>query len=57
MRKGTYYIVRDGWGGQHGTNIEEVKMTKQEYLEVKKNPFRGYFITNSYESALYYTMD
>lgn len=57
MRKKTYYIVmNDGWG-QHGTDIEEIKLTKEEYNVMKSNPNRNYFITDKYISALYYTQD
>lgn len=57
MRKKTYYIVmNDGWG-QHGTDIEEIKLTKEEYNAMKSNPNRNYFITDKYISALYYTQD
>ena len=31
QRKRKYYFVRNGWGNQHGTDIEEVMMTKAEY--------------------------
>lgn len=57
MRKGTYYIVRNSWGSQHGTDIEEIKLTKSEFLERLNNINRGYFITKSYSSAVYYTQD
>ena len=58
-RKGTYYFVPNGWGGQHGTDIKEVKMTKNEYFEMKQKPYTqkdgAYF--DSYIKALYYTED
>lgn len=60
MRMKTYYVVEDDAYGQHGTIIEEVKMTKDKYLEVKSTGlFNGFrcFITDKYISALYYTQD
>lgn len=60
MKKKTYYFVEDDAFGQHGTTINEVKLTKDEYLTVCKtrllNNQRG-FITANYISALYYTQD
>ena len=57
--KHEYYLVRYGWGFQHGDNIETVYMTEKEFEKMKnKNPFEkagAYF--DNYESALYYTMD
>lgn len=59
-KKGTYYFVEDDGYGQHGIDIEEVKLTKEEFNEVQKtrtyNGKKG-FITNSYSSALYYVQD
>jgi hypothetical protein len=57
MRKGTYYFVRNGWGNQRGTDIEEIKLTKEEFLEKKRNfsPEGAYF--KKYIDALYYTQD
>ena len=58
MRKSTYYFVKNGWGGQRGTDIVEVKITKAEYQESVnnwRNSNGTYFKT--YASALYYTQD
>ena len=57
MRKGTYYFVKNGWGNQHGTDIEEVKLTKNEYLEKIRDNWRNGAYFKTYESALYYTQD
>ena len=57
MRKGTYYFVKNGWGNQRGTDIEEVKLTKEEFFEKKRSDWRNGAYFKTYESALYYTQD
>lgn len=59
QRKRKYYFVRNGWGNQHGTDIEEVMMTKAEYQAEQEKPYYqrqgAYF--KDYMTAYYYTMD
>lgn len=58
--KGKYYFVPDDSYGQHGTDILEIYLTKEEANKIQQtriyNNERG-FLTNSYRSALYYTQD
>ena len=55
----TYYAVEDGWGGQRGCFIEEVKMTQSEFREETSSPAnrKGRALFTSYAAALYYTQD
>lgn len=55
--KRKYYIVKDGWGGQHGCDIETVELTLKEYREVLKTKNRGYAIFKEYIQAIYYIQD
>ena len=52
-------ILLNGWGNQHGTDIEEVMMTKAEYQAEQEKPYYqrqgAYF--KDYMTAYYYTMD
>ena len=57
MRKGIYYFVKNGCGNQRGTDIEEVKLTKEEYLEKKRSSFNIGAYFKKYSDALYYTQD
>ena len=57
MRTKTYYIIKDDAWGQHGTYIEEVQLTKDEYEAIPERPNRNFFITDDYEEALYYMYD
>lgn len=57
MRKGTYYFVQNGWGNQRGTDIEEVKLTRDEFLEKKRNSWNIGAYFKKYSEALYYTQD
>ena len=58
--KGKYYFIPDDSYGQHGTDIFEIYLTKEEANKVQEtriyNNERG-FLTKSYASALYYTQD
>lgn len=55
--KNEYFCVPWGWGYQHGTEIWSV--SEEEYKRESALPWRNrigaYF--DSYEAALYYTMD
>lgn len=53
--KKTYYFVRYDRYGQHGTNIEPVELTEQEYLDNKDSDSGVWF--DNYSSALYYVQD
>ncbi len=55
--KRKYYIVSDGWGGQHGSFIETVEMSLKEYQEALKTKARGYAIFKEYIQAVYYIQD
>ena len=57
MKTKTYYVVKDDAWGQHGTDIEEVELTKTEYETIPNRPNRNFFITDDYEEALYYMYD
>ena len=54
-----YFFVPYDCYGQHGTNIQEVKMTKKEFQEVSRKPWyeRGGVYFEDYVAALYYTQD
>ena len=60
MKTKTYYFVPDDCYGQHGTDIYEIKLTKQEANKITQtriyNNMQG-FLTDKYISALYYTQD
>lgn len=60
LKKYNYFFVEDDALGQHGTCIETISLTRDEYKEIKDtrtyNNRRG-FITNNYLSALYYMQD
>ena len=62
----TAYVIGLGWGGQAGSDITEVKISKKEYDEICNTPrgivktFRGreiYTIVDDYVSALYITQN
>lgn len=55
--KKKFYIVKDGPGGQHGSFIETVEMTSEEYQETLKTKNRGYAIFKEYIQAIYYIQD
>ena len=62
----TVYGIGIGWGGQAGSDITELKMTKKQYMDIQ-NRERGtyacfdgreyYAIVDNYISALYITQD
>ena len=60
QKKYRYYFVPDDYYGQHGTDIFEIYLTKEEADKIGEtriyNNKRG-FLTNSYRSALYYVQD
>ena len=59
QRKRKYYLVPHGYGYQHGTDIIEVSMTKDEFEAENSKPYwqkqGAYF--KDYMAAYYYTMD
>lgn len=53
-----FYKVQDDFNGQHGTDIEEVKMTESEFRTLTATPQRkGYALFRTYQGALYYICD
>lgn len=58
--KSKYYFVPDDSYGQHGTDIYELLLTKEEAQKIQEtrryNNERG-FLTTSYQGALLYTQD
>ena len=60
VEKNTYYFIEDDYGGQHGSFIDEIKLTKDEYEKIKEtrcyNGRKG-VITDNYLAAYYYTYE
>ena len=59
QRKRKYYLVLHGYGYQHGTDIIEVSMTKDEFEAENSKPYwqkQGEYFKD-YMAAYYYTMD
>ena len=59
MKTKNYYIVRDDNFKQHGTFIEEIQLTKKEYITINNQDRRkrDFAIFEDYLTALYYTQD
>lgn len=59
-RKKHFYIVKYGWGGQHGDFIEDIYLTESEYRSAtataKPNKYGG-ALFRKYAEALYYIQD
>jgi len=55
MKKKTYYFVKHDSYGQHGTLIEPVELTEQEYVDNKNSKSGMWF--EKYGAALYYVQD
>ena len=60
LEKNTYYFIEDDYGGQHGSFIDKIELTKDEYEKIKEtrcyNGRKG-FISDSYLTASYYTYE